>query len=272
MPAPRGTPATRRPSKTSVVGPVIQTPSSRQSIAELAAVEPHRHPAPGQPAPRRHHRRGAGAGAAGQRDHAAALPDPHADGLAVDAPGRTRRWCAPGTAGRARSRAPTPATSTASASGTTKTQCGLPMPTAPGVAGERQGVEVHRAAPAAPRPSRARGGPMLTRISPPPASSARSTPRPVRRSSAVAPLSSISSRATQRVALPQASAGVPSAFQKSTSAATPAPGADHRQLVEADAAVAVAERARQRRRHRRAAARGRRSPRSRCRARASSGT
>ena len=32
MPAPRGTPATSRPSKTSAVGPVIQTPSSRQSI------------------------------------------------------------------------------------------------------------------------------------------------------------------------------------------------------------------------------------------------
>ena len=64
---------------------------------------------------------------------------------------------------------------------------------------------------------------MLTRVSPPPASSARKTPRPVRSSSAAAPVSAIRTRATQRVALPQASAGEPSALQKSTSAAAPAP-------------------------------------------------
>ncbi len=245
-----------RPSKTSAVGPVIQTPSSRQSITSSPPSSRTVTRRPVSPRRAVDHRGGAGARAAGERDHRRRAPRPASGSSRGRSPARTRRWCARGTAGRARCAAPIAARSTASASGTTKTQCGLPMPTAPGppssgsasrsiarASGTSSQVELRRphvdpdepaarvlgAQHAAPGPQVERG----RRRSRPSAAARRSGWRCRRRRPRV-----------------------PSAFQKSTSAATPVAGPDHRELVEADAAVAVAERARQRRRHRRAAAAG----------------
>ena len=103
---------------------------------------------------------------------------------------------------------------------------------------------------AAPRPSAARGGPMLTRVRPSPASSAWRMPRPVRRSRARAPaLGHQHARdAAGGVAagVGEAAVGVPEVDL----GGDPEAGAHHRELVEADAAVAVAEGAGERRRHR----------------------
>ena len=70
------------PWKLVATGPVISTwPSARHSISSVAAVHLHRDPPAGQPAPVRVDQGGAGAGAAGEGQPGAALPDPQPDAV-----------------------------------------------------------------------------------------------------------------------------------------------------------------------------------------------
>ena len=160
--------------------------------------------------------RGAGAAAAGRGEAGAALPDAQADLLAVDAPSRRRYWRARETADRAR--------------GAGRARPGRP-PRHRRRRTSRAGCRYWcRPAAAAARPSDRRascpcGGPAgsrANRCAPGPCRR-RSARRPAARPRAARPRSRCAirgspvswpiSQATQRVALPQASASLPSALR-----------------------------------------------------------
>ena len=171
---------------------------------------------PGQAAPRGDHRRGAGARAAGERDHRRRAPRPASGCVARSITCTNSTLVRSGNSGSCsirgadarRGRPPRRPS-------TTKTQCGLPMPTAPGRPVERQRVDVHLAGqrhlvPAQLRRAHVDADQAVAGV----LGAQRRRVRCAGRAR-VAPVSSISSRATQRVALPQAAAREPSAFQKS---------------------------------------------------------
>ena len=242
-----------QPSKTCAAGPVIQTPSSRQSTSSVPPSSVDAHLPPGQPAQVGGDGGGAGARAAGERDARAALPHPHAQAVGGGQAGEFDIGAAGGNSGSCSKRGPRPGRSTASASGTKNTQCGLPMPTATGSPGRG------RCSVSAARGQRHLGPVQLRRAHvdrDQPIGPAHCAARCRARWSASprrGPSRAITRSQTQRVALPQASARLPSLFQKSSAKSALSAVADLGQLVEAHAAVAVAQRARQRRRHHRPA-------------------
>ena len=143
--------------------------------------------------------------------------------------------------------------------------------------GERAGREIGAqscpsAGPAGCRANRCAPRPYRPRCGRPPAARHRAARRGSRSRTCVRPSSWPSSQATQRVALPQAPASLPSALKKRIErigAAAARCRLDHDQLVAADAGVAVGERARRGRIDRERFAARRRARRNRCRARAS---
>ena len=128
---------------------------------------------------------------------------------------------------------PSAARSTESASSTKKTACGLPMLTAAGSAsGPRESgrcsVSTAEASGMSRQPKR--GSPMSTVTATGPARRAASVPAAVSSKAASRPDSSIAIHATQRAALPQASASPPSALWM-VNAASAAPSAGSRRTI-----------------------------------------
>ncbi len=205
-------------------GPVIQTPSSRQSICSVAAIDSHRHLAPGQTAPRRRHRRRAGTRARGQRDARPALPDPQANLGRRDRTCTTSTLVRSGNSGWCSMRAAKRGQIDRLGIRRQRTcNAGCPCrspPDRPSIGSD----SVSTSSASGISAQSVSGAPMLTRVSPSPASSQASTPRSVRRSSADLPVSSIRCRAMQRVALPHAADSDPSALKNVSRAATASSG------------------------------------------------
>ena len=216
------------------------------------AVELDPHAPPGQPAPVRGDGGGAGARSAGQRDARRRAPRPASGGDPARSATRTRHWCARGTGDRSRSAPPRPRHVHGFGVRRRRTRnADCPCPPPPGSPGRGRCSRSASRESGTSRQSSS-GCPMFTLTCPSARRSAPSTPRSVSKVTRSRPSPRITSSATQRVALPQAPARVPSAFQKSSAKSARSASRISASWSKPTPRLPVAQRARQPRRgHRR---------------------
>ena len=160
--------------------------------------------------------RGAGAAAAGAGDPGAALPDPQPDLAAVADRARRRYWRAPETAGHARGRARAPRDRPPRHRRRKRSRADCrywcrPGSTAAPAPDRQASVSMARASGMSRQPVRA--GPISTATCPSGMIRRRGARPRSRSAPARSPVSRRTSQATQRVALPQASASLPSGLR-----------------------------------------------------------